>query len=364
MAGPQGTFTAPTDAPGSAVMASLASSFASEFSQTTAGDAATTNDRTSATSTGTTASSTGASASSSATNTSPTTFATSVTTGTAGASSSLSDASGTASNAASNTSGAVTVSQKSCDSLSCSSALKAAVAVPVIFAVVAGILLFFYLVRRRRKRAAGAGVSEKTPKKAGKKWSRHLRAFSFDAELLMGGRFSSTNSVRSRDPSVRSAGNNSRQGAASAEPSLHSIDEVAPPYRDAVSHGQALSPTQNLSGAPVVAGGAATGPILRGASTATAPPPYRAVVSPTGHSQPASPVSGNPFADSAPASPIEGSPFNDPPEERTTVSRGSSLYQSVNTEDGAPSDAGSIQEAQIGRRVSVRNSGAAPSSGS
>ncbi|KAK5452011.1 hypothetical protein LTS15_007734 [Exophiala xenobiotica] len=346
MAGPQPTFTAPTDAPGSAVMASLVSSFASEFSQTSAGDAATTKDRTSATSTGTTASSTGASASTSATNSSPTTFATSVTPGTVGASSSLSDASGTASNAASNTSGA------------------AAVAVPVIFAVVAGILLFFYLVRRRRKRAAGTGVSEKTPKKASKKWSRHLRAFSFDAELLMGGRFSSTNSVRSRDPSVRSAGNHSRQGAASAEPSLHSIDEVAPPYRDAVSHGQPLSPTQNLSGVPVVAGGAATAPILRGASTATAPPPYRAVVSPTGHSQPASPVSGNPFADSAPASPIEGSPFNDPPEERTTLSRGSSLYQSVNTEDGAPSDAGSIQEAQIGRRVSVRNSGAAPSSGS
>ncbi|KIW54793.1 hypothetical protein PV05_07129 [Exophiala xenobiotica] len=364
MAGPQGTFTAASDGPGSAAMASIASSFASEFSQTTGGDAATTRDRTSATSTGTTASATGADASTSGTNTSPTTFATSVTTGTAGASSSMADGtSGTASNAASNTSGAVTVSQKSCDSLSCSSALKAAVAVPIIIAAIAGILLFFYLVRRRRRRAAGAGVSEKKPKKAGKKWSRHLRAFSFDAELLMGGRFSSTNSVRSRDPSVRSAGNNSRQGAASAEPSLHSIEEVAPPYRDAVSHGQPLSPTQNRSVAPIAAGGAATDPILRAASTATAPPPYRAVAH-QGHSQPASPISGNPFADSAPVSPIEDSPFNDPPGERPTLSRGSSLYQSVNTEDGAPSDAGSIQEAQIGRRVSVRNSGAAPSSGS
>lgn len=208
-------------------------------------------------------------------------------------------------------------------------------------------------------------VSEKKPKKPSKKWSRHLRAFSFDAELLMGGRFSSSNSVGSRDPSVRSAGNQSRNGAASAEPSLHSIEEVAPPYRDAVSHAQ--SPTQLRSGIPLLTG--AADPIPRPVSTATAPPPYRAVAGqPT--TDPLTPVSGNPFADSAPVSPIEGSPFNDPPEEeghaageRPALSRGSSLYQSAMTDDAAMSDAGSVRQAQVGRRVSVRDSGAMTGTG-
>ncbi|KIW40321.1 uncharacterized protein PV06_07528 [Exophiala oligosperma] len=367
MAGPQGTFTGVTatgtDIPETDAIASMASSLGEEFGKGP-GAATTTDGRNPAPFNGGSASATGAEASASGGNSAPTTLLTSVSTGTAGASASgAENPSGTGSNAASNTSGVVTVSEKSCDSISCSSGLKAAIAVPVIVAAIAGIFLFFFFARRRRRRAAAGVVeSEKKPKKKGKKWSRHLRVFSFDAELLMGGRYSSSNSIRSRDPSVRSAGNSSRQGAASVEPSLHSIEEVAPPYRDAISHAQPGSPSQHR---PIsAAGGVATDPILRAASTATAPPPYRSVV-PAGQPQPTSPTSGNPFADSAPVSPIEGSPFNDPPDEqRPTLSRGSSLYQSINTDDGAASDAGSIREAQVGRRVSVRGSGTAPSNGS
>ncbi|KAL6252932.1 hypothetical protein RBB50_000651 [Rhinocladiella similis] len=368
MAGPQGTFTGVTgtgtDKPQTGALASFASSLSEEFGKGTATATATTDGRSPAPSSAGSASATGSAASASGGNAAPTTLLTSVSPSSPGASATGSgNTSGTASNAASNTTGAVTVSEKSCDSISCSSGLKAAIAVPVVLAAIAGIFLFFFFARRRRRRAAeGVVESEKKPKKKGKKWSRHLRVFSFDAELLMGGRYSSSNSIRSRDPSVRSAGNSSRQGAASVEPSLHSIEEVAPPYRDAISHAQPGSPSQTRSVS--AAGGVAADPILRAASTATAPPPYRSVV-PNSNPQPTSPVSGNPFADSTPVSPIEGSPFNDPPEEqRPTLSRGSSLYQSVNTEDGVPSDAGSIREAQVGRRVSVRGSGTAPSNGS
>ncbi|KIW18793.1 hypothetical protein PV08_03082 [Exophiala spinifera] len=354
-----------TDKPESDGILSLGSSLGADSGKGPAAATPTPDGQRSASSNAGSASAAGSAASASAANTAPTTLLTSASTGSPGGSATASDIiSGTATNAASNTSGAVTVSEKSCDSISCSSGLKAAIVVPVVLAAVAGIFLFFFFARRRRRRAAGGVVeSEKTPKKKGKKWSRHLRVFSFDAELLMGGRYSSTNSIRSRDPSVRSAGNSSRQGTASIEPSLHSIEEVAPPYRDAISHAQPGSPLQNR---PIsAAGGVAGDPILRAASTATAPPPYRSVV-PDSNPRSTSPVSGgNPFSDSAPVSPIEGSPFNDPPDEqRPALSRGSSLYQSVNTDDGAPSDAGSIQEAQVGRRVSVRGSGTAPSNGS
>jgi hypothetical protein len=42
-----------------------------------------------------------------------------------------------------------------------------------------------------------------------------------------------------------------------------------------------------------------------------------------------------------------------------TMSRGSSMYRSVRTDDATPtaSEAGSIREAMVGRRVSVRNAG-------
>ncbi|KIX07775.1 uncharacterized protein Z518_02429 [Rhinocladiella mackenziei CBS 650.93] len=312
----------------------------------------------------TSASSTGDAAASAAA-TSPTTFSTSVSSadGNDVASSTTSIASSTAANAASNTSsGAVTVTEKSCNSIGCSTALKAAIAVPIVVAAIAGILLIFFCARRRRKSGGGAALSEKKPKKGGKKWSRHLRAFSFDAELLMGGRFSSSNSIRSRDPSVRSAATNPRNGTHSAEPSLHSIEEVAPPYRDAVSHVQPPSPTQARTVPPVTS--IAADPIPRPSSTATAPPPYRSIVGET-MTEPPTPASArNPFADSAPVSPIEGSPFNDPPEDeeaagglQPTLSRGSSLYQSVSADDDATptqSEAGSIRQAVLGRRVSAR----------
>ena len=328
---------------------SLGASLSSEFTKTTAPVTRTGTDSQTTTSSDTTSSSTSNTA-----NASPapsTTFATSAST-TPGASDPATTSingytSGTATNAASNTSGAVTVSEKSaCNSMSCSSALQAAVAVPVVVAVIAAIFLFFCCARRRRKRA-GAVVSEKRPPKSGKKqkWTRHLRAFSFDAELLMGGRFSSSNSVRSRDPSLRSAATNSRNGAHSVDPSVHSVEEVAPPYRDAISH--ANPPTSPPRSVPA----AAIFPTQRPMSTATAPPPYKSA---------ASPEPRNPFSDSTPVSPVEESPFNDPPEAGGALSRGSSMYRSVTTDDAATptaSEAGSIREAIVGRRVSVRKQG-------
>ncbi|KIX92718.1 uncharacterized protein Z520_11570 [Fonsecaea multimorphosa CBS 102226] len=359
-------------------LASMASSLESEFTQTTGSHFTRTNSGASQTGTSSTdSSSAGASTSSTATQTASTTFATSVTPSSGGPlgspNSSLSSYATSATNAAaSTTGGAVTVSEKSsCNSISCSSALKAAVAVPIVVAAIAGILLFFFCARRRRRRG-GAVMSEKTPKKAGKKWTRHLRAFSFDAELLMGGRFSSSNSIRSRDPSVRSGpGTQSRGSAHSGEPSMHSIEEVAPPYRDAVTHVTPPSPARSIPQVTTIT----ADPIPRPSSTATAPPPYRAIVGGTG-AEPPSPSTvrsavRNPFADSAPVSPIEGSPFNDPPEEasgalRPTMSRGSSMYRSVMTDDDASpgaSEAGSIRQAMVGRRVSVRNSEAASGGG-
>ncbi|KAL6240357.1 hypothetical protein RBB50_012727 [Rhinocladiella similis] len=323
-----------TDGPSTSAMDSFISSFQSEFEATNTRTASRGPSATQSTTSG------DASATVAATGSTATTLSTASGNGASGS------ITGNPSNTASNTSeGAVTVSENSCKRISCSPALKAAIAVPVVVAAMAAALLFFFCARRRKRRAAGAAVSEKKPKKAGKKWSRHLRAFSFDAELLMGGHFSSSNSIRSRDPSVRSAGNNSRNGAHSAEPSLHSIEEVAPPYRDAISGAQPMNPSPLRHVNPAIA--AAPDPIPRPVSSATAPPPYRTV---TGEADnPPTPISTrNPFADSAPVSPIDGSPFNDPLEDeeaaagaiRPTMSRGSCLYQSVNADDA--SDAASI----------------------
>ncbi|KAK5051579.1 hypothetical protein LTR84_003231 [Exophiala bonariae] len=342
-----------TDGPGTSAMNSFISSLQSEFTQTTRTNRGSSTTDASATTTDINGASTSA----------PGTTLSTVTTG-AGNSATTSisgNASSTAGNAASNTSdGAVTVSENSCNSISCSSALKAAIAVPIVVAAIAAVLLFLFCARKRRKnKGAGASLSEKKPKKAGKKWSRHLRAFSFDAELLMGGRFSSSNSIRSRDPSVRSANNNSRNGAHSTEPSLHSIDEVAPPYRDAIAGSQPVNPSPLRHVNPAIAG--APDPIPRSVSSATAPPPYQPAGRDADH--PTTPTSiRNPFADSTPVSPIDGSPFNDPPDGeeaagavRPTLSRGSSLYQSVNADDA--SDVASIGQAQVGRSVSVRQVG-------
>ncbi|EXJ87454.1 hypothetical protein A1O3_04414 [Capronia epimyces CBS 606.96] len=346
--------------PGTTILG-LASSFESEFTQTTgarAGPGASNQPASSAVSEASSASDAATASGSPAVAATSTTFSTSVT---SVASSNSNDLpSTTASNAASNTSGAVTVSHSSCNSISCSSALKAAVAVPIVVAAIAAVFLFFFCARKRRNRGSAAVVSEKQPKKAGKKWSRHLRAFSFDAELLMGGRFSSTNSIRSRDPSVRSGAHNAHGVVQSAEPSLHSIEEeVAPPYRDAIAHSQPpASPTQLRSTAPITT--VARDPIARPASTATAPPSYGSVV---GETRTIRDAGSNPFADSAPVSPIEDSPFSDPPEDEEThagglrpmLSRGSSMYQSLNADDA--SEVASIRQAQVGRRVSARATG-------
>lgn len=217
--------------------------------------------------------------------------------------------SNTVSNAANNTTeGAVTASENSCNSIPCSPGLKTAIAVPVVAAAMVAALLFFIRARRMKSRAASAPVSGKKPKKAGKKWSRHLRAFSFDAELLIGGHFSSSSSIRSQDPGVRSTGNIFPDGAHSIQPSLRGIEEVAPPYRDANSAAQPVNPSflrivNSLSvGAPET--------ISRSIQLAAAPPSYRTVAEELDDLL--TPLSNrNPLVGSAPVSPIDGSPFND-----------------------------------------------------
>ncbi|EXJ61730.1 hypothetical protein A1O7_02159 [Cladophialophora yegresii CBS 114405] len=364
---PEGAgFTGATQTFNTASLGEIMSSMSSEFAESTGGRFNTGTSATPASTSDSPASTSAVSGDAGSSQQSSTTFATLVSS-TPGASDTAtpslnSYATNTATNAASSaTDGPVTVSEKSsCTNLSCSPALKAAVAVPIVAAAVVAALLFFFCVRRRRKRA-GAEVSEKRPPKAGKKkWTRHLRAFSFDAELLMGGRFSSSNSLRSRDPSVLSrSGTASRGSNHTAEPSLHSIDEVAPPYRDAVTHAVPPSPQRSI---PAITTTAAD-PIPRPSSTATAPPPYRSVAAGASPEPPSPSTVRNPFSDSAPVSPIEESPFNDPPEAggalAPTLSRGSSTYRSVMTDDATPtaSEAGSIREAIVGRRVSVRNAG-------
>ncbi|KAJ9605957.1 hypothetical protein H2200_009806 [Cladophialophora chaetospira] len=355
-----------------ASMESMFSSLQSEYGSTAGGFSGFGGPATT-TSSGSGTSSTGTSSSGASETKTSTTLATSVSP-TAGAADSAtqslsSSVTETASNAAaSTTDGPVTVSEKSsCNSISCSSGLQAAVAVPIVIAAIAAILLFFCCARRRRKRA-GAVVSEKRPPQSGKKlkWTRHLRAFSFDAELLLGGRFSGSNSLRSRgaEESIRSdPAPSSRDGASSVEPSLHSsVEEVAPPYRDyrdMISHATPPSPLRSIPAITTTA----PDPIPRPSSTATAPPPYRSIV-PGTSPEPTSPSTvRNPFSDSPGVSPIDESPFNDPPGTALApaLSRGSSMYRSVNSDDtGSPaaSDAGSIMEAVVGRRVSVRNAGA------
>lgn len=244
--------------------------------------------------------------------------------------------------------------------------MQAAVAVPIVVVVLAVLGLIFFCVRRRRKRReATDGTVEKTPgvvaamKK--RNWKRHFRLFSFDTELLMGGHYSSTNSIRSRETgSLRSANRSQHSGATS----LHSVDEVAPPYRDAINSAQPPSIAQIIGGgaAGAAAAGAGAGAgtqVSRTTSNATAPPPYGAAGSLLAVPSPVTPASQrsgrNPFADSTPVSSIEGSPFNDPPGDSPPLSRqNSSVYAST---IGAISDAASIREATIARNASVMSRG-------
>ena len=257
----------------------------------------------------------------------------------------------------------MTVSDK-CDSVSCDSGLQAAIAVPVVLGVLLVLGLLFFLARRRKRRPRSPPPPVDEKAKPKKKWSRHLRVFSFGEELLMGGRFSSTNSLRTEEAGSMRSGQPSQHSARDA--SIHSVDEVAPPYRDAMS--QAGRPTS------------ASGPFPRPSSTATAPPPYAAAAVAAGKTSRATtrPMTAasdqssrsDPFrdAESNPVSPVDGSPFNDPDDEdaqspRPLMSRQSSMLSrlhdarsEVSTLQG--SDAGSIREAQIARNVSM--SGARP----
>ncbi|KAJ9662755.1 hypothetical protein H2198_001204 [Neophaeococcomyces mojaviensis] len=224
---------------------------------------------------------------------------------------------------------------------------QAAIAVPVVVVALAIIALLFFWMRRRNKRKQNEDPMEKMPAISDRKkrWSRHLRIFSFDTELLMGGRFSSTNSIRSRQTgSVRSTARSQHSTTASEQ----SVDEVAPPYRDALAAG---------------AGGAVAG-VGRSVSNATAPPPYLApgrLATPTSPNPARSTHSNrNPFADTPPISPIDASPFNDPPGTSPAISRHSSLYRSVHDDAstiGGASDAASIREATLARNASVMSGG-------
>jgi hypothetical protein len=210
----------------------------------------------------------------------------------------------------------------------------------VVIVVLLALGLIFCCVRRRRRREKNIEFVSEKPQSPKKKWSRHLRVFSFDAELLMGGWRSSSNSVRSRQTgSVRSGQGSHRR----TSPSIHSVDDVAPPYRDAITtthrphHHGVTSPSPD--------------PFPRPSSTATAPPPYvpaRGNISRQSNltdnqNRPVTPPSRDPFADRSPISPIETSPFNDPADDG-----GSTL---------AGSDAGSIREAQVARSLSVMSGG-------
>ncbi|RMZ85863.1 hypothetical protein DV737_g449, partial [Chaetothyriales sp. CBS 132003] len=275
---------------------------------------------------------------------------------------------GTAASAASSTSAtAVTINDK-CDSISCNPGLEAAIAVPIVVAVLLGLGLIFCLARRRRRstRQVVPRVEEKAKPK--KKWSRHLRVFSFGEELLMGGRYSSSNSMRTGDgDSMASAQQNTPSHHGDA--SLHSIDEeVAPPYRDSISHAE-----RPLVGITL---------IPRPSSAATAPPPYGFAAAGAGGTagrasratdrssqrSPLTPTSDqDPFQDGAsvPVSPAEESPFNHPDDEeadnlQAQMSRQSSVAEpfhdgtSMNSHlTPAASDTGSIREAQVARSVSM-----------
>ena len=352
-----------TDGPSASAFQSIKASLQSEFEETRGGATAT--------SASDTASASARDASSSATATgSPSSTPTTLETSTLPPSQDNNSATttgadsptGTGENAAGQTTGeAPTVSEKGdCNSISCNSGLQAAIAVPVVISVILIAALLFCCARRRRRRREAAPVSEKEPLAKKKKWSRHLRVFSFDAELLMGGFRSSSNSVHSRQTgSTRSAESSNRNQS----PSIHSVDDVAPPYRDAVTTAERPIAQNGVAGVTA----SSTDPIPRTASTATAPPPYAATAGNTSRQSKGPTTPRDPFANTtSPVSPVDASPFDHPDDDATSpasahgVSRQSSLLHSINEDDGstlAGSDAGSIREAQLGRNLSVMSGG-------
>lgn len=379
---PDGTVgTATLDPQDGSSVSDLAESFEGDFTQTTGRNSEPTDSST-------TASDQSASADASAnTAATPSTLLTS-TTGTAStAAEQTSGADGVASG--SNGEGPSAEQQNSCNSISCNPGLQAAIAVPVVVVSLLLFALLFFCIRRRRRRP-DSPVSEKK-KAPKKKWSRHLRVFSFDAELLMGGRFSSSNSLRSRDTGSQRS---NRSRSHNASPSIHSIEEeVAPPYRDAVSHAQPPSTV------PMAGGMTSTtaDPFPRPDSTATAPPPYPAASPQPGAAAGAgaaalavgglsrntsrastqalqTPVStrslNDPFRNDnfSPVSPVDdgpdSSPFVDPPEEvpsptsptanHPMIGRMRSADDDARSEVSSNVEVGSVREAQVGRTLSTR----------
>lgn len=284
-------------------------------------------------------------------------------------------------------------SSHSCNSISCNAGLQAAIAVPVVVGTLLIFALAFLCIRRRKRRqeSTAGSLSEKRQRKP-KKWSRHLRIFSFDAELLMGGRFSSSNSLRSRETGSQHSA--TRAGHA-ASPSIHSVDEeVAPPYRDAVSHAQPPSTVPMATGLA----SSTSEPFPRPDSVATAPPPYPSAgglstiaaggataaaatnisratsrASSTAHTPVSTRSLNDPFRNEAmsPVSPVHGdtdtSPFVDPPEhgtERSPISPSTSMmfrrragddYEDAQSTISSVAEVASVREAQVGRTLSGRH---------
>ena len=189
----------------------------------------------------------------------------------ASTSASPSQSSTTAATAASITTAGVLSKSADCNSVLCDSGLQAAIAVPVVVAVLALIGLYFCLARRSRRRrtAANGAIAAPTMLEKGtpkhKEWSRHLRVFWFGDEILIGGRLSSTNSIRSRETgSTRS--NRHESGNQSENPSISSLEEVAPPYRDIISTAQDPAHPTSVSGQQTHT--------ERPSTATSSPPPY------------------------------------------------------------------------------------------
>ncbi|KPI43970.1 uncharacterized protein AB675_6477 [Cyphellophora attinorum] len=364
------TFTRTADTADFGSLTNNAASFESDFTRTTAGTAETT----------TSGASVASVTQSESIPTIPSTLLTS-TTPTQDSASAAPEASGVSSGSNGEN---PSVSDKACNSISCNAGLQAAIAVPVVVISLLILLLAFCCIRRRKRRQAGredvavASMSEKR-KKLPKKWSRHLRIFSFDAELLMGGRFSSSNSLRSRETGSQRSG----QRAHTASPSIHSVDEeVAPPYRDAISH------TQPPSTVPMALGATPTtsDPFPRPNSVATAstaPPAYPAASGATAAGAGATglaavtnlsrassrasttsqtPVStrslNDPFRNDivSPVSPDDTrSPFLDPPispSQSIRRPRGDDFDDAQSTISSV-AEVASLREAQVGRKLST-----------
>lgn len=173
----------------------------------------------------------------------------------------------TATHAASGCGSVASARQRSCMGIPFSPALQAAAAVPVVVAVLATMTVLFFCILRRWKHWRAGEAAKRSPEK---KWTRHLRLFAFDAELLADGRLSSTNSIRNEDR-VRSGQNTVH----SALPWRQSVEDVVPRCHCAMSSVQpAQTRSSLLSSAGLRAMAATQDHIQEYSTTATAPPTY------------------------------------------------------------------------------------------